>query len=71
MYVFILNLFNLQHILIRYNRSVGFTSEHVWVCSSMCAGLVSCHALLLNINYLQLWRRVGGEDAGRKEGGEK
>lgn len=40
----------------------------VCACSNMCEGLESCHAFLLNINYLQLWRCVGGEDAGWKEG---
>lgn len=48
-----------------------FERACLWACSNMCVCLVSCHALLLNINYLQLWRCVGGEDAGRKEGGWK
>lgn len=46
-------------------------SACLWACSNMWAGLVSCHAFPLNINYLQLWRCVGGENAGRKEGGRK
>ena len=48
-----------------------FPSLSVNAHSNMCAGLVSCHALLLNINYPQLRRCVGGEDAGQKERGRK
>lgn len=35
------------------------------------ADLVSCHALLLNMNHPELWWCVGGEDAGQEAEGEK